>query len=201
MKALRTAVRGPLVAAGFLIVPLCAPTDAVAGTARGLFRRIEKIMLTEAQGRLMILALLVAVPSTLAALDTEKPDMGKDGRAEYNWVMHCQGCHGADAQGTPGGAPRMAGNVARFLQIKAGRAYLGRVPGVAFVELSDAEVAELLSWVVRRFDGEHLPKRFTRYSEDEIRALRREPLVSNARRERQRLVRSLSRRRQLLSAE
>lgn len=150
-------------------------------------------MLAEAQYRMIALALLLALPTALAAQYTKNADVGKEGRAQYNWVMHCQGCHGGDAQGTPGGAPPLVGNVARFLQIKAGRAYLGRVPGVAFVNLPDMEVADLLNWVVQRFDGEHMPKVFTAYSEQEIRALRREPLISDAYRERQKLLRSLSR--------
>lgn len=158
-------------------------------------------MLIEARDRMIALAILLALPTALAAQYTEKPDLGKQERAQYNWVMHCQGCHGADAQGTPGGAPQLAGNVARFLEIKAGRAYLGRVPGVAFVNLSDMEVADLLTWVIRRFDGEHLPRTFTPYSKEEIRTLRREPLISSANRERAKLVHLLSRKHQLSSLE
>lgn len=159
------------------------------------------MILPEAQDRLIAIALLLVLPTTLAAQYTEKVDVGKEGRAQYNWVMHCQGCHGADAQGTPGGAPRMAGFVARFLKVKEGRAYLGRVPGVAFVELSDAEVAQLLSWVVQHFDGKHVPKTFTPYSEEEIRSLRRQPLISDADRERKKLLQSLSQRPRLPPAE
>jgi cytochrome c553 len=139
------------------------------------------------------LAMLLALPAALVAQDAAKTDTEKENRAQYNWVMHCQGCHGAEAQGTLGGAPRMAGNVSRFLQIKAGRAYLGRVPGVAFVNLSDAEVAELLNWVVQRFDEGNLPKTFAPYSENEIRVLRRKPLISDAHRQRQKLLKLLSR--------
>lgn len=130
----------------------------------------------------MAVAILLALPAVMVAQD----------RPQYNWVMHCQGCHGANAQGTPGGAPRMAGSIARFLQIKAGRAYLGRVPGVAFVNLSDAELAELLTWVVQRFDAEHVPKNFVPYSEEEIKMLRLDPLISNANLERQKLLQLLS---------
>lgn len=111
---------------------------------------------------------------------------------QYHWVMHCQGCHGADAHGTPGSVPKLTGNVARFLQTKAGRAYLARVPGVAFVELSDTDVAELLNWVVQRFDPTHVPKAFTPYSQQEIRGLRNTALISNAYLERRRILQSLA---------
>lgn len=150
-------------------------------------------MWTKTKDRAIALAILLALPASTIPQEVELTRAENIVRAQYNWVMHCQGCHGADAQGTPGGAPSLVGNVARFLQIKAGRAYLGRVPGVAFVNLSDIEVADLLNWVVQRFDGEHVPKTFPPYSEEEIRALRREPLISDAYRERQKLLQSLSR--------
>lgn len=141
---------------------------------------------------MLALALLLAIPAA-SAQETDTPRAANFGSAQYNWVMHCQGCHGAEAQGTPGSVPGLAGNVARFLQIKAGRAYLGRVPGVAFVELSDPDVAELLNWIVQRFDGEHVPKTFSPYTEEEIQGLRREPLISNAYRERRKLIQFLTR--------
>jgi mono/diheme cytochrome c family protein len=150
---------------------------------------------TNAISAVIAFAALVAPPTAFAAPDAEATYASSAARAQFNWVMHCQGCHGAEAQGTPGSVPRLAGNVGRFLQIAAGRAYLGRVPGVAFVELSDAELAELLNWVVQHFDAEHLPKAFTPYSGDEIRTLRREPLISNALRERKKVLESLSQRR------
>lgn len=143
--------------------------------------------------RAIALAILLALPGALPAQDAESGNVGYVDRAQYNWVLHCQGCHGADARGTPGSVPSLADNIARFLKIKAGRAYLGRVPGVAFVELSDTEVAELLNWVVQRFDRDHLPKTFTPYSKEEVGALRREPLISSANIERQKLLQTLSR--------
>lgn len=148
-------------------------------------------MLPKVQYAVIALATLLVLPATLAASDTEAARVRSSARAQYNWVLHCQGCHGADARGTPGSVPRLTGNVASFLKIKAGRAYLGRVPGVAFVDLSDAEVAELLNWVVWRYDGLHVPRTFTPYSEEEIRLLRREPLISKTYIERQKLLQSM----------
>jgi len=118
-------------------------------------------------------------------------DSAKLNRAQYDWIMHCQGCHGTEAQGTPGGAPKLAGHVALFLHSNEGRQYLGRVPGVAFVNLPDAEVAELLTWIVQHFDATHVPKTFTPYSAQEIHALRGDPLISRAYLERQKLLKSL----------
>ena len=100
-------------------------------------------------------------------------------RAAYNWMMKCQGCHQADATGK-GGTPNMTGTVAKFLHIEEGRAYLGRVPGVAFVNLPENEVAELLNWMVQTFDEKHMPEYFLPYKAEEIKRLRREPLISRS---------------------
>ena len=99
-------------------------------------------------------------------------------RAEYNWVMHCRGCHGVGAKGSGGGAPAMSGVVARFLKTEQGRAFLGRVPGVAFVELPDKELAELLNWLLQTFDNTNLPDDFIPYDASEVTRLRQSPLIS-----------------------
>lgn len=106
---------------------------------------------------------------------------------ETNYVIHCQGCHLADGAETPGKVPGLADQVARFLGTPDGRAYLGRVPGVANAPLSDAELATLLNWTLRRFDAAHVPSDFAPYGAEEIGALRRDPLV-DVTRERTRIL-------------
>lgn len=106
---------------------------------------------------------------------------------ETNYAIHCQGCHLADGAGTPGKVPGLAGQVARFLRTPDGRAYLGRVPGVANAALSDAELAALLDWTLRRFDAAHVPSDHVPYTAEEIGALRRDPLVEVTR-ERDRIL-------------
>ena len=101
-------------------------------------------------------------------------------RAEFNWVMHCRGCHQMDATGSVGGAPNMVGVVAQFLHLPEGRDFLGRVPGVAFVSLPDDQVAELLNWMVQTFDAGHVPEGFQPYTASEVGRLRKRPLVAEA---------------------
>ncbi len=101
-------------------------------------------------------------------------------RAEYNWVMHCRGCHGVDAEGSSGGAPGMAGQVSQFLHSQEGRAFLGRVPGVAFVALPDHEIAALLNWSLQTFDKKHIPPAFKPFTAEEVKRLRMNPLISKA---------------------
>lgn len=110
-------------------------------------------------------------------------------RARANWILKCQGCHRADASGTPATTPAMAGIIGRFVEAPGGRAYLAQVPGVATAALPDAELAELLNWTLQRFDPQHMPRDFKPYTSAEIGQLRRSPLRADAPAARARIVR------------
>jgi mono/diheme cytochrome c family protein len=97
-----------------------------------------------------------------------------------NYMLQCQGCHGAEGRGAPGTVPTLAG-VGRFLAVPGGREYLVRVPGSSQSALADAELAEVLNWMIREFD----PRDFAPYTAEEVARVRRPPLddVTAARRE------------------
>ena len=97
-------------------------------------------------------------------------------RAWQNWTLNCQGCHRFDGSGSDATAPGIAGTVAKFLRAPGGREYLIRVPGVATSPLSDADLAEVMNWMLWRFDREHLPASFQPYTAAEIAPLRARPL-------------------------
>lgn len=128
--------------------------------------------------RPLILSSIFVSPIINAEPDSQMIGVTDIKRAEYNWTMHCLGCHQEDATGSWNGAPNMVGEVAKFLSLKEGREFLGRVPGVAFVELSDHEVAELLNWLVQEFDEVHMPENFRPYTAVELKDLRSSPLIS-----------------------
>ena len=96
--------------------------------------------------------------------------------AWQNWTLNCQGCHRLDGTGSDTTAPSLAGTVAKFLWVPGGREYLIRVPGVATSPLSDADLAEVMNWMLWRYDREHLPSNFRPYTADEMRPLRSRPL-------------------------
>ena len=107
-------------------------------------------------------------------------------------MLECRGCHLADGSGSPDAVPALRGQVARFLEVPGGRAYLVRVPGSAQAQLTDAELAELLNWILRRFGPEELASRAEPYTAAEVARHRAEPLVDveSVRRD---LVRQLAR--------
>ena len=102
-------------------------------------------------------------------------------QATWNlWALNCQGCHRPDGSGSPGGAPPMPGIVADFLRVDGGRAYLTRVPGVATAPLRDDQLADVLNFMLRRFDGERLPLDFKPFTAGEVAAGRRRVLRTEA---------------------
>jgi mono/diheme cytochrome c family protein len=94
-------------------------------------------------------------------------------RSEYeSYVLHCSGCHRLDGSGVTGVAPDLR-EIGVLVRSAAGRAYLGRVPGVAQAPVSDRELARLLNWVLTEIAQTPLD---LPYSAEEVGALRAQPL-------------------------
>jgi mono/diheme cytochrome c family protein len=95
-------------------------------------------------------------------------------RARRNYTHHCVGCHMADGSGAPHrGIPTMRGQLGRFLLVSGGREFIVQVPGVMHTPLKDAEVAELMNWLLHEVSSQTLPPGTQPYTEAEIRQLRR----------------------------
>ena len=126
-------------------------------------------------------ALLAAANLSMPACASDSADAAPAGvddaqRAWQHWTLNCQGCHRPDGTGSAATAPSLAGTVARFLSVPGGREYLGRVPGVATSPLSNADLSEVMNWMLWRFDKEHLPANFQPDTAPEIGRLRAAPL-------------------------
>ena len=120
------------------------------------------------------------------------PGVADPRQAWADWALDCQGCHRVDGGGSRRTAPAIAGEVAKYLQVRGGREYLGRVPGIASSPLDDARLAELVNWMLFRFDRQDVPANFRPYTAAELGRLRAHPLRLRAaavRRELQRRIR------------
>ena len=97
-----------------------------------------------------------------------------------NYQLECSGCHLMDGEGARrNDVPRMKDFVGQFLEVEGGREFLARVPGVAQSSFTDAQLAELLNWLLRSdIAGDSTPNAFEPYTEAEIEALRGDPLDS-----------------------
>jgi len=103
---------------------------------------------------------------------------------ELDYMLQCQGCHLGDGTGKPPEVPSLAGFVGRFLGVPGGREYLVQVPGSAQSPLSDAELAGVLNWMIRRYGPERIAADFAPYTAAEVAGQRGSPLVDVATRRR-----------------
>jgi hypothetical protein len=106
---------------------------------------------------------------------------------QANYMLNCMGCHLADGSGAEGKVPSVRDSMAALSQSTAGRRYLVRVPGSAQSPLSDLELAQVLSWMVRNLSAPPVPSDFRDFTAAEIARYRRSPLV-NVRATRARLL-------------
>ena len=95
---------------------------------------------------------------------------------QFNYILHCQGCHLADGGATPGKIPPLIGT-GRFLAVEGGREFLVRVPGVSLSIVPDDELAELINWMLYRFSADDVPEDFEPYTAEEVGRYRQAPLV------------------------
>tara|TARA_B110001452_G_C15186384_1_gene412086 strand:+ start:599 stop:1024 length:426 start_codon:yes stop_codon:yes gene_type:complete len=113
----------------------------------------------------LLLLFLLTFSGYLSAGDAAHID---NNRAQANYMLNCQGCHLPDGSGLPGSVPSMRGFVAEFLKVPGGRDFLVQVPGSANAPLSDAELAELLNWILTTMSSEELGDDFDYYTTDEV---------------------------------
>lgn len=123
-------------------------------------------------------ALPLAALSVLGLLVMPAPSMASNPHTDY--MLDCMGCHQTDGSGVPGKVPDMRLTLGPFSRTAAGRRYLIEVPGVAQAPLSNAELAELLNWLVRGLGGVAESGHFIPFTAAEVAAYRQTPLVEVA---------------------
>lgn len=137
---------------------------------------------------LLGLLCLIAAPLTLARAipdPQQRPAPGNErpqvpiAEAGYstavNYQLQCAGCHQASGQGSPANdTPRMRGFVGNFLKVAGGREFLVRVPGISQSALNNAQLADMLNWLLTRdgMAGDSLPQRVRPYTAEEVSAIR-----------------------------
>jgi hypothetical protein len=95
-----------------------------------------------------------------------------------DYMLHCMGCHGTEAQGVPGKVPPLANTLSRFMRTAEGRDYVLRVPGAANSALSDGQLAAVLNWLAVKFDTNAAASNPAPFTTEEVSRLRHKPLVA-----------------------
>lgn len=97
-------------------------------------------------------------------------------KIRFQYQMFCQGCHVGDGRGGKD-VPDMRNHIGTFLSIPDGRRYLIQVPGSANAAIGDADLANLMNWIVTEFGGSSTPDDFIPYTGEEVGELRKSPLT------------------------
>ena len=98
-------------------------------------------------------------------------------RVHANYMLYCMGCHLPDGSGAAGKVPSVRQTLARLSSSHAGRRYLVQVPGASQSPLSDLELAQVLSWMVRNLSARSVPHDFADFTAAEVAGYRSSPLV------------------------
>ena len=117
--------------------------------------------------RRALLALAAVAPACALA--------GADPHANY--MLRCMGCHVADGSGSPGRVPSVRESLPALSASAAGRRFLVQVPGAAQSPLSDLELAQVLSWMIRNLSARPVSSDFRDFTTEEVARYRKTPLV------------------------
>jgi len=85
-----------------------------------------------------------------------------------NYLLYCSGCHRPAGEGNPPNVPTLHGELGRMMSIEQMRGYLARVPGSAHAPITNAELAEVLNWILEEFSANTLPENFKKLSVEEV---------------------------------
>jgi cytochrome c553 len=121
------------------------------------------------------LALFLGLLST-AAPTVQTPAAGFSA-PQRDYILACAGCHGIQGVSNPNLVPSLQGLVGYFLDLPEGRAYLSRLPNVAFSTLSDEQLAEVLNYMVFEIGAGSAPAGARPYVAAQVGEWRRRPLT------------------------
>ena len=96
---------------------------------------------------------------------------------QRDYILACAGCHGLHGVSNPHLVPSLQGLAGYFLDLPKGRAYLSRLPNVAFSTLSDERLAAVLNYMVFDIGGASAPAGTPPYVAAEVGELRKRPLT------------------------
>jgi mono/diheme cytochrome c family protein len=124
-------------------------------------------------------ALLGALPA-MAANAPGPDDLSlatADNAGARKYALYCGGCHGLDGRGEVNAdVPSLPPHVGAFLHDPEGRLYLVNVGGVMSAGVSDADTAEILNYMIRRFGAVSRPADAPPFDAQQVGKLRAQPV-------------------------
>lgn len=97
--------------------------------------------------------------------------------AQGNFILGCAGCHGINGVSNSRLVPSLKGLVGYFLNVPDGRAYLSRLPNVAFSTMNNEQLAAVLNYMVFNIGAGSAPAGARPYAASEVGKWRKQPLT------------------------
>ncbi len=109
----------------------------------------------------------------------------------YNYVTHCMGCHGPHGEGVAGKIPALNQSLPAFARTVEGRAFAVSVPGASNSNLSDADLTDVMNWLLTQLNADHQSRGLGVFTVAEVSGSRK-PVLSKVREARAALLKSLA---------
>jgi cytochrome c553 len=94
-----------------------------------------------------------------------------------NYLLFCSGCHRPSGEGKHPNVPTLVAELGRMMSVPEMRQYLVRIPGASSAPVSDAELTEVINWLLQEFNSDTLPRNFEKLSVDEVSEARKKILA------------------------
>ena len=94
-----------------------------------------------------------------------------------NYLLYCSGCHRPLGEGKPPNVPTLHNELGLMMSVQEMRGYLARVPGSAHAPITDAELTDVLNWMLEQFNADTLPEDFKKLTVEEVTKAREESLA------------------------
>lgn len=115
------------------------------------------------------LALLAVGLAGAAVAQVATGKIGNPVQARSDYIENCGGCHGIHGDSAPALLPSLQGRVGWFMCDADARTYLIRLPNVAHSRITDdAELADLLNYVVFDLGGTSAPTTSLPFTAEEV---------------------------------
>ena len=96
---------------------------------------------------------------------------------QRDYILACGGCHGLNGVSNSSLVPSLKGLVGYYLYLPEGRAYLPRLPNVAFSTLNNEQLAAVINYMVFDLGAGSAPAGTRPYRAAEVGKWRRQPLT------------------------
>ncbi len=96
---------------------------------------------------------------------------------QRDYILACGGCHGLNGVSNSSLVPSLKGLVGYYLYLPEGRAYLPRLPNVAFSTLNNEQLAAVLNYIVFDLGAGSAPAATRPYRAAEVGKWRKQPLT------------------------